>query len=151
MPGHPAHIGVDGHPVIVQNHDHRLVRGPGVIQSLEAQTAAQGSVADQGQHLIVLMQQRPGPCHAQGHGHGVGGVAGDEGIMGTLPRLGEAGEAVQLAQGAKQLPPPGEGLVDIALVSHVEHQTILRRVEYPVDGHRQLHHAQIGRQMPACP
>ena len=45
MPGHPAHIGVDGHPVIVQNHDHRLVRGPGVIQSLEAQTAAHGTVA----------------------------------------------------------------------------------------------------------
>ena len=33
MPGHPAHVGVDGHPVIVQDHDHRLVRGPGVIQS----------------------------------------------------------------------------------------------------------------------
>ena len=127
------------------------MRGPGVIQSLEAQTTAQGSVTDQCQHLIVLMQQRPGPCHAQGHGHGVGGVAGDEGIVGAFPRLGEAGEAAQLAQGAKQLPPPGEGLVDVALVAHVEHQTVLRRVEYPVDGYRQLHHAQIGCQMPACP
>ena len=65
--------------------------------------------------------------------------------------LGKPERPSELAQGAKQLPPPGEGLVDIALVSHVEHQPILRRVEYPVDGHRQLHHAQIGRQMPACP
>ena len=97
MPGHPAHVGVDGHPVIVQDHDHRLVRGPGVIQSLKTQTTAQGSVTDQCQHLIVLMQQRPGPCHAQGHGHGVGGVAGDEGIVGAFPRLGESGETAERA------------------------------------------------------
>ena len=78
-------------------------------------------------------------------------MSGDEGVVFALSGLGEAGEAAELPQGVKQRLPAGEGLVDVALVAHVEHQTVLRRVEHPVDGYRQLHHAQIGRQMPACP
>ena len=34
---------------------------------------------------------------------------------------------------------------------HVEHQPVARRIEHPVDGHRQLDRAEIGRQMPARP
>ena len=37
----------------------------------------------------------------------------------------------------------------IALVAHVEHQPVPAGIEYPVDGHRQLHRTQIGGQMAA--
>ena len=37
----------------------------------------------------------------------------------------------------------------IRLVPHVKDQTIFLQVKDPVDCHRQLHHAQIGRQMAA--
>ena len=50
-----AHIGVDGHAVVVQNDDQVLPGGPGVVQSLIGKAAGQGAVADQGQNLIILM------------------------------------------------------------------------------------------------
>ena len=37
----------------------------------------------------------------------------------------------------------------IALVSHIEHQAVFLGIEYPVDGHRQLHRSQVGGQMAA--
>ena len=40
--------------------------------------------------------------------------------------------------------------MDVALVSHVEHQPVARGIKHPVDGHCQFHHAQIRRQMPAA-
>ena len=67
-------------------------------------------------------------------------MSGDEGVVFALSGLGEAGEAAELPQGVKQRLPAGEGLVDVALVPHVEH---------PVDGHRQLHRSQVGGQMAA--
>ena len=76
-------------------------------------------------------------------------MSGDEGVMLALPWLGKAGEPAELPQSGKQLPPSGKGLVDVALVAHVEHQTVLRRVEHPVDGHRQLDRAEVRGQMPA--
>ena len=76
-------------------------------------------------------------------------MSGDEGVVFALPGLGEAGEAAELPQGVKQSLPAGEGLVDVALVPHVEHQPVLRCVEDPVDGHRQLHRSQVGGQMAA--
>ena len=45
----------------------------------------------------------------------------------------------------------GQGLVDIALVAHVEHQPVHGGVEHPVDGHGKLHHPQIGGQVAAGP
>ena len=38
--------------------------------------------------------------------------------------------------------------MDVALVAHVEHQTVSGRVIDPVEGHRQLHGPQVGGQMP---
>ena len=75
-------------------------------------------------------------------------MARDKGVMHALIGLWEAGQASELAEGGKQFLPSGEGLVDIALVAHVEHQPVFFRVEHPVDGHRQLHRAQVGGQMP---
>ena len=38
----------------------------------------------------------------------------------------------------------------VALVSHVEHQAVPVGRKYPVNGHGELHHAQVGGQVPAC-
>ena len=42
-----------------------------------------------------------------------------------------------------------QGFVDVGLVAHIEHQPVLRRIEYPVDGYRQFHHAHIGGEVTA--
>ena len=49
----------------------------------------------------------------------------------------------------KLLTPAGQNLMGVALMAHVEHQPVSRRVEHAVDGHRQLDRAEVGGQMPA--
>ncbi len=105
MGGHGPHVEVDGHAVVVQNDNQGLAGGPGVVQPLVGQPSGEGPVADEGQDAVVLPSQGPGPGHAQGYGNGVGGVPGDEGVVDALVGLGEAGEAIQLAEGGKLLPP----------------------------------------------
>ncbi len=104
MGGHGPHVGVDGHAVVVQNDNQGLSRGPGVVQPLVSQPPGEGSVSNEGQDPVILSPQGPSPGHAQSYGNGVGGVPGDEGVVDTLPGLGEAGEAVQLAEGSELLP-----------------------------------------------
>ena len=60
-----AHVGCDGHAVVIQNDDHGLAGGSGIIQPLKAETAAQRTVTDQGDHVVVFMAH--GACfrHAQ--------------------------------------------------------------------------------------
>ena len=143
-----AHVGVDGHAVVVEDDDEGLAGGSGVVESLVGKAAGEGPVPDEGQDLVVLVPQRPGTGHAQGHGHRIGGVTGDEGVMDALPGLRKAGEAVQLTEGRKKLLPTGEGLVDIALVAYVEDQAVPLRIEAAVDSHGELHRPQVGGQVP---
>ena len=75
-------------------------------------------------------------------------MARHKGVVDALLRLGEARQPPQLPQGAEQLPPAGEGLVDVALVPHVEHQSVTPRIVNPVEGHGQLDGSQIRGQMP---
>ena len=62
-----------------------------------------------------------------------------KGVVLALIGLGKARQSAKLPQRAEQLPPPGQRLVDIALVSHVEHQPVTGGVEHPMNGHGQLH------------
>ena len=149
MAGHTAHIGVDGHAVVVKNDDQRLAGGAGIVETLEAESAAQRTVTDKRQHIVVSALQSAGAGHAQRCGHGVGGVACHKGIVDALIRLGKAGQAAELPQRGKQLPPPCQSLMNVALVAYIEHQPVRGRVEHTVNGHGQLHRSQIGRQMPA--
>ena len=68
-------------------------------------------------------------------------MSGDKGVVHAFARLGKAGDAAKLTQRGKLLPPPGEDLVTIALVSHVEHQPVAGRIKHAVDRHCQLHRA----------
>ncbi len=70
-----------------------------------------------------------------------------EGIVFAFGALGEAGEAVFLAERADALTAAGQDLVRIALVSNVEDQAIIRRLEDLVDCDRQLDDAKACPQM----
>ena len=78
-------------------------------------------------------------------------MACDESVMLALVGLGETGQSAELAEGRKQLLPARQCLMDIALVTHIEHQPVRCGIEHPVDGHGQLHHPQIGGQVAAGP
>ena len=66
----------------------------------------------------------------------------------TETELDACPEAIQLAEGGKKLLPPGESLVNIALVAHVKDQAVPLRIEAAVDGHGELHRPQVGGQVP---
>ena len=148
--GHRPHILSDGHAVVVEDYQQLPAALARVGQPLIGQAAGEGPVTDEGEHLIVLPQGVPGLGHAQGHGHRVGGVPGDKGVVDALIGLGKAGDAPVLPQTGHLLPAAGEHLVEVALMAHVKHQPVPAGVEHPVNGHRQLHRPQVGGQMPPC-
>ena len=89
--GDTAHVFLDGHSVVVED-DHQILSAlSGVGQPFIGQSAGESAVTDESDDLVILLLQRPRPRHAHGHGDRVGGVAGDEGIVVALLRLGEAG------------------------------------------------------------
>ena len=55
----------------------------------------------------------------------------------------------QLAQPTHLIPAPGEQLVGIALMAHVEDQLIPGKIKGTMQGDGQFHHAQVGGQMAA--
>ena len=147
--GNAAHIGGDGHGIVIEDHDQRLRTGSGVVQPLIAEAAGEGAVAQQGDDMVILPAQGPCPGHPQGDGNRTGGMPRGEGVADALPGLGEAGDAPVGAQALQRLAASGEQLMHIALVPYVEYQTVPAGIEFLLYGHRELHDAQIGGQMPA--
>ncbi len=76
-------------------------------------------------------------------------MRGAEGVVFALVALGEAGDAMQLAQRAHAFAAAGQDLVRVSLVAHIPHDAVVRRVEHVVQRDGQLHRAQIGRQVAA--
>ena len=98
------HIGRNGHTVVIENHDHRFTGSAGIVQPLKAEAAAQCTVTDQRQHIIVLMLHGAGSGHAQRHRHRIGGMSRHKGIVHALIGLGKTGNSAELPQGSKPLP-----------------------------------------------
>ena len=69
----------------------------------------------------------------------------------TFFALRKSAHAAVFTQVIESCPAPGQQLVRICLVPHVPDQLVLRQVKGQMQGHRKLHNAQIGGQMPACP
>ena len=149
MGGHTAHIGVDGHLIVVEDDHHGLPAGSSIVQGLVDHAAGGGTVTDEGDDLIVLARQLSCTGHAQGDGDGGAGVSGHEGVAVALVGLGEAGHSLEHTKPLKVRLAAGQQLMDVSLMTHVEHQAVLSGIKNGLNGDRQLHHAQIGRQMAA--
>ena len=63
--------------------------------------------------------------------------------------LGKPERPPRLAEGVETVLPAGEDLVGVALVADVPDDAVLRRVEHPVKGDRQLHRPQVGGEVAA--
>src|SRR3546814_12108144 len=77
-----------------------------------------------------------------------GRVRGLDDVVLALAALRVAGESVRHPQPAEVLP-PGEELVDVALVPGVEDDGVARRVEDAVDRHRELDDPEVGTEVAA--
>ena len=76
-------------------------------------------------------------------------MSGHEGIASALVGLGEAGHSLKHTKPLKSRLAAGQQLMDISLMTHIEHQTVLSGIKNGFNGDGQLYHAQIGRKMAA--
>ena len=53
VPGQAAHVGVNGHAVVVEKDDQGLAGGTGVVEALIGQSSGQGAVPDQRQNTVI--------------------------------------------------------------------------------------------------
>ena len=146
----PAHVMVDGHVVVVEDDEQVVGVDRGVVQPLEGQTAGNGGVADDGNHLalLLLVFQPGGDGHTQCGRYGVGGMSGDEGVVFALGRVGETAQPVQLAAGVEPLASAGQYLVAVGLVPHVPYDAVVGGVEHVVQGYGQLDGSHARPEMP---
>ena len=74
-------------------------------------------------------------------------MTGVESVVGALLPLGKAGNAPLLPEGGESVPPPGQDLMGIGLVTDVEDDSILLLRVDPVQGDDQVHRPQAGSQV----
>ena len=145
---HSSHTAVDAHVVVVED-DEQVVGGVRcVVQSLEGQSAAHGSVANDGNDMALrIVCSERGQRHAQRGRNGVAGVSAGKGIVGTFQRRGEGPYAVKFPVGGEGFAAACQNFMAVGLVAHIPHDAVGRCVEHIVQGHRQFHRPQTGREM----
>jgi hypothetical protein len=135
--------------VVVDHDDHRPVAGGDVVQRLPAHTAGERAIADHRDHVPVAV---PGQLERLGQAVGVGqrraGVAGLHPVVFALGARRVPGQAALLAQAFEIRAASGQHLVDVRLVTGVEDDRIVRRVEHPVQRQRELDDAEVRPQVP---
>ena len=149
IPGESPHIPADGHGVVVQNNNQVGFAAPGVVQSLIGHAAGKGAVPDNSHGAKVVAPHFIGAGRRIGGRNRSGAVPNGKGVVNAFARLREPRDSSRLTQGGKLLPAAGDDFMGIALMAHVPHHRIFRRVKNPVDGKGQLHRPQVGRQMPS--
>ena len=80
-----------------------------------------------------------------------GGMPRAEGVVLTLLAKGKARKSARRAQGVEAVFPPGENLMHVTLMSDVEENMILRRIEDAVDRDGQLDDAEIRGEVSPAP
>ena len=76
-------------------------------------------------------------------------MSGHEGIGIALMGLGKAGDPLKHTKPLKSRLAAGQQLMDISLMTHIEHQTVLSGIKNGFNGDGKLHHAQIGGEVAA--
>ena len=147
--GHAADVAVDGHLVVIEDDHHGLAADGQVVEAFVGHAAGGGAVANEGDHIIILLQQCSGPGHAQSDGNGTGGMTGNKSVRIGLMGFGEAGHSAKLTQTLKIRLASGQKLMDISLMTHIKNQTVFHRVINGLKGDGELHCSKVGSEVSA--
>ena len=137
----------DAHVVVVQHHQQVAVGHTRVVERLEGHAGTHRAVTNDGHCMAVVALALGGQCHAQGRRDAGAGMRRAKGVVDALGTLRKARDAAQLAQRVHAVAAAGQDLVRVGLVAHVPHQAVFRGVEDMVQGHGQLHRAQVGAEV----
>ena len=132
----------DRHLVVVEDDQQLRLAVADVVQGLEAEARQQRGVADDHRDPLHRVPDVAGGGQALRDGHARARVAAVHDVVRRLAAAREAADAVDLAQGAEAVQAPREQLVRIRLVPGVPDDLVARRLEEPVQGERDLDHAQ---------
>ena len=122
-----------------------------LVEGFQGGPAGQASVPDDGDDVVVLLLPVPGHRHAQGGREGRRGVAGIERVMRALLAAGKTEQSIEETEAAEPVPPAGEDLVGVALVTDVPDELVARRVEDVVKGQRQLDDPEVRGEVAPVP
>ncbi len=142
-------VGGNGHFIIIEDNNQRCMAVAGIVERLIAHAACQGAIAHQCQHMMLFALHVSGARQPQRRRERRGRMTRLKHVILAFAAFGKARQAAEGTQRAKRAVTPRQQLMHITLMSHIKHNLILRHVENAVDCHRQLHHAQIARQMAA--
>ncbi len=150
--GEPARGGGVGPLVVVDDHDEgQVLAGGDVVERLPGHAAGQGPVADDGDRVpLAVTRELVGDGDPLGPGQGGRRVGVLDHVVLGLGAGRVAGEPALGAQGREVLP-PGQQFVDIADVSGVVDDRVVRRLEDAVQRDGQLDDAEVGAEVPARP
>ena len=146
---HTAHIGPNGHAVVIEHHNNGFFTLSGIVKALISKTAGQSAVTDDSNDAVILTRQGSGPCHTQRRGYGIGGMASHKGIRLRLIGSRKACHTAVLPQGCKTLHAACQQLMDIGLMPHIKDDPIHIGIKDLVQGYGKLDSTQIGGQMTA--
>ena len=146
---HRAHVGSDGHLVVVQDDDEVAPRCAGVVEPLVGEAAGEGSVAEHGDDAEAFLVEITRGRHPESGGNRGCSMAGAESVVVALAALQESGQTLLLPERLHASVASGEKLVRISLVTHVPHQLIAGRIERRMERDRQLDDAKSRADVPA--
>ncbi len=135
--------------VVVQHHDHASRLLGDIVHRLERDAIRERGVTGDGHYVLVAARQVPCYRHSQRGRERCPGVPGPVAIMFALRPQHESVQPAWLANGVHALQSPGEHLVHIGLVAHVEKNLVLRSIEDRMQSDGELDHPKIRAKMPA--
>ena len=147
---HRTDIFINRHVVVIEHDNQRFFAGSGGIERFVCHAAAQCTVTDDCNDGIVFAQQRTRMCHALCDRNRTGRMSCNTRIVYGFRRFQKTGNAAKLPQLTKCIFSSRQNFVRIALMPYIKEQAVTRCVKTTVQRYRQLHHAEIGRQMSAC-
>ncbi len=148
--GEGSNVLCDGPFIVVQNENELFGRAGDVVQGLERDSASEGGISGNGDHMFVSSFEVTGHASAQGCGQGGSGMSGSKGIMLTFFPRNESAQAFGLPDFVKALVvPAGQEFVNVSLVGNVPKKGILRCFEYKMKGYGQFDHSKVWAHVPS--
>jgi len=120
-----------------------------VVEGLDREPGDDGRIAHDDRDPLRRPSSVAGDGQPLPDGEARAGVPAVEDVVWALRASREAADAAQLAQRPEAGEATGEQLVRVGLVTGVPDDAIGRAVKEPMEGHRQLHHAERAAEMAA--
>ena len=136
--------------VVIEDDDHAVLEITGTVHGLEGHTTRDGTIADDGNVVVLaLVEHGLTDRHALSGGDTGGGMAGTEGIVFGFLALAETGNATELTELFESVASPGQHLVRVALMTDVPDDVVVGHVKDVVQGDGQLDDAEGRTEMAA--